>query len=49
MQLHRVIGGAHVFLVFVAAIGLSGMWRMVTARTNLAVAAIVTIVVYFRW
>ncbi|HLX44843.1 MAG TPA: glycosyltransferase family 39 protein [Bryobacteraceae bacterium] len=46
MQLHRVIGGAQIFLVLLAAIGLAGLWRVLTARAHVAVAVVVTAIVF---
>ncbi len=46
MQLHRVIGGAHIFLVLVAAIGLAAMWREM-ARAHAALAVVVTAALFF--
>jgi Dolichyl-phosphate-mannose-protein mannosyltransferase len=46
MQLHRVVGGAHIFLIFVAAIGLAALWREM-AKLHVAVAAIVTAALFF--
>ena len=42
MQVHRVIGGAHVFLVLAAAIGLAALWRWLAARWHFAAAVAVT-------
>lgn len=42
MQLHRVIGGAHIFLVLIAAIGLTFIWRTLAARLHVVAAVIVT-------
>lgn len=46
MQLHRVVGGAQVFLVLLAAIGLAGIWRFLAERTHIAVTVIVTAVLF---
>ena len=42
IQLHRVIGGLHIFLVLLAAIGLACLWRVLTRRWHWAVAALAT-------
>jgi hypothetical protein len=42
MHLHRVIGGAHVFLVFLAAVALARLWSELTARRMVLLAAGVT-------
>jgi len=47
MQLHRVAGGAQVFLVFLAAIGLAALWRILMARAKLAVTILVTAILLF--
>jgi hypothetical protein len=47
MQLHRVIGGVHIFLVLIAAIGLAAIWRELSSRTHVGVAALVTILLFF--
>lgn len=47
MQLHRVIGGVHIFLVFLAAIGLTAIWRQLSNRTHVGVAVLVTILLFF--
>ncbi len=47
MQLHRVVGGAHVFLIFIAAIGLAGMWRILTRRAHVAIAGLVTVILFY--
>ena len=46
MQLHRVVGGAHIFLIFAAAIGLAGVWREM-AKVHVAVAVIVTAALFY--
>lgn len=46
MQLHRVLGGAQIFLIFAAAIGLASVWREL-ARVHVALAALVTAVLLF--
>jgi hypothetical protein len=43
MQLHRVIGGAHIFLVLLAAIGLSAVPSLLAARSHWMVAAVATV------
>jgi len=45
MQLHRVIGGAQIFLILAAAIGLACAWREL-ARVHVALAAVVTAVLF---
>jgi len=45
MQLHRVIGGAHIFLILAAAIGLSAVWRELS-RFHVAAAALVTALLF---
>jgi hypothetical protein len=47
MQLHRVVGGAQVFLVFLAAIGLAGLWRILMSRANILIAVLVTAILLF--
>ncbi len=42
MQLHRVAGGAQVFLVLLAALGLAAVWRVLIERTHAIVTVIVT-------
>jgi hypothetical protein len=42
MQLHRVIGGAQIFLVLLAAIGLAAIWRELSRRWHVAAAAVAT-------
>ena len=39
MHLHRVIGGAHVFLVLLAAVALARLWSELTARRMVLLAA----------
>ena len=47
MQLHRVIGGAQIFLVLLAAIGLAALWRELSKRWHYAAAAVVTLLVFY--
>jgi hypothetical protein len=47
MQLHRVIGGAQIFLVLIAATALSAIWQGLLRKTHVAVAAMVTMVLLF--
>src|SRR5579862_4801883 len=47
MQLHRVIGGAHIFLVLIAAIGLTFIWRTLSERLHVAAAVIVTAILFY--
>jgi hypothetical protein len=47
MQLHRVIGGAQVFLVMLAAIALAAMWRELTRRWHFVTAIAVTAVLLY--
>jgi hypothetical protein len=47
MQLHRVIGGAQIFLVLIAATGLSAIWQGVLGKTHVAVAAMVIMILLF--
>jgi len=42
MHLHRVIGGAQVFLVFLGAIALAGIWRELARRVHVAAAVALT-------
>ena len=42
MQLHRVIGGAQIFLVLLAAIGLAALWRELAERWHYAAATVAT-------
>jgi len=46
MQLHRVAGGAQVFLVLLAAIGLAALWRLLAERTGAIVTVIVTALLF---
>ena len=47
MQLHRVIGGAQIFLVLLAAIGLAALWRKLGQRWHYAAAAIATVLLLY--
>jgi hypothetical protein len=47
MQLHRVIGGAHIFLVLLAALGLSAVWRELGRRWHVAAAVLVTLLLLY--
>ncbi len=47
MQLHRVIGGVHIFLVFLAAIALAAIWQEVSKRSHVGVAVLATILLFF--
>jgi uncharacterized membrane protein len=47
MHLHRVIGGAQIFLVLLGAIALSWMWRQLFARRQAAAAVIVTAILLY--
>ncbi len=47
MQLHRVVGGAQVFLVLLGAIGLAALWRLLVSRANLVIAILVTAILLF--
>ena len=42
MQLHRVIGGAQIFLVLLAAIALAILWRELSRRWSVVAAVLVT-------
>jgi hypothetical protein len=42
MHLHRVIGGAQLFLVLLAAIGLAALWRELARRAHVVAAVIAT-------
>jgi uncharacterized membrane protein len=44
MQLHRVIGGAQIFLVLLAAIALAALWRELSLRWHFTAAAAVTVI-----
>jgi len=45
VQLHRVIGGAQIFLVLIAALQLSFIWRQLLEKTNKTTAILFTMVV----
>ncbi len=47
MQLHRVIGGAHVFLILLAAVALSALWDELGRRWQYPAAAFVTALLLF--
>ncbi len=47
LHLHRVIGGAQIFLVLLAGIGLEWMWRTLSARRLAIVAAAATAVLLY--
>jgi hypothetical protein len=47
MQIHRVVGAAQVFLVFLAAMGLAGLWRILLNRAHVAIAVLVTAILLF--
>jgi hypothetical protein len=47
MQLHRVIGGAQIFLVLLAAIALSALWRELARRWHYAAAAVATVLLLY--
>jgi hypothetical protein len=47
MQLHRVIGGAQIFLVLLGAIALGALWREVSRRSHYAVAGAVTVLLLY--
>jgi hypothetical protein len=42
MQLHRVIGGAQIFLLLIAATELAAIWQALLRKTNVALTVIVT-------
>jgi hypothetical protein len=42
MQLHRVIGGAQIFLVLLAAIALAALWRELSDRWHFTAAVVIT-------
>lgn len=44
MQLHRVLGGAQIFLVLLAAIALVALWRELSRRWHFAAAAVATVI-----
>jgi len=47
MQLHRVIGGAQIFLVLLAAIGLAAVWQELAQRWHYAAAAVATVLILY--
>jgi len=47
MQLHRVIGGAQIFLVLLAAIALGFLWRELAARWHYSVAIAATVLLLY--
>jgi len=47
MHLHRVIGGAHLFLVLLAAIALGWIWRELASRGQIVAAVAVTAVLLY--
>jgi hypothetical protein len=47
MQLHRVIGGAQIFLLLLAAIGLGTLWRECIARRQHVAAVVATALLLF--
>jgi hypothetical protein len=47
MPLHRVIGGAHIFFVLLAAIALSAMWRTLSKRVHVAAAIVATAIIFY--
>jgi hypothetical protein len=47
MQLHRVIGGAHIFLIFLAAVALAAMWRTLSKRVHPAAAVVATAILFY--
>jgi hypothetical protein len=47
MPLHRLIGGAQLFLVLLAGIGMATLWRFVSLRVHRAVAALIVLVLLF--
>lgn len=47
VQLHRVIGGVHIFLVLLAATQLSAMWRALSGKIHIAAVALITIILLF--
>jgi hypothetical protein len=46
-HLHRVLGGAQVFLVLLAAIGLAAIWRELSRRLHLAAAVGATLLLFY--
>jgi uncharacterized membrane protein len=47
MQLHRVIGGAQIFLVLLAALALAALWRELFKRRQYAAAAAATLLLLY--
>ncbi len=47
MQLHRVIGGVHIFLLFLAAIALAEMWDQLAHRWHYTLAVAATILLLY--
>lgn len=47
MHLHRVIGAAQLFLVLLAAMALTTLWRILARRAHVAVAAVATAVLLY--
>ncbi len=47
MPLHRVIGGFHIFVVFLAAIAVAAMWRALSRKIHVVAAVVATIVVFY--
>lgn len=47
LHLHRVLGGAQVFLVLLAAIGLAAIWRELSRRLHLAAAVGATLLLFY--
>ena len=47
LPLHRVLGGAQVFLIVLAAIGLAAIWAELSRRLHLAAAVAATLVLFY--
>lgn len=47
MQMHRLVGGVHVFLLLAAAMGLAGLWRELSRRKLLPAVPIVTLLLLY--
>ena len=47
LPLHRVLGGAQIFLVVLAAIGLAALWGELSRRLHLAAAVAATLVLFY--
>jgi hypothetical protein len=47
LPLHRVLGGAQVFLVLLAAIGLAAIWGELSRRLHVAAAVAATVVLFY--